>query len=434
MSFWRKEFTPQEIEMVLGKVREARSISPEGKVSVTLLGNIDAWISFLVSALGIEVRTNTLRAHVVRATIFSPDLNVNFTEKDFRTVVYRRLNEDQSQNFKTFKVAFPIWNSPRFLNGVKRIDDVTINFSPSPNTRLFKTICRERLVQRTDSRFEFFFDKERLAELQKCSTCIAHVKANGPEDANERASEAIYEVLGLINMATDWNKGGRWTSRVKGKLPVSEVLIGPHTTTHFSDGTLTHDGFWHEHWNGGPKRSTLTQEKLHAWEKRYNKFCSGVSISPWRKQCKSTAVRYFKAFSNPDLEESFLDGWRLFENIAGSRYEKIETKIVRVSNVFETCTEHQIVGKHLALRRNLISHGHPIKSDDDETLAFQMLQFVLPYAEFFILNGFSFASREQLWEFLDLPDSRIERSEMRKNLHQQLSLLNSAAQFRGEKE
>ena len=146
-----------------------------------------------------------------------------------------------------------------------------------------------------------------------------------------------------------------------------------------------------------------------------------------------SAARYFKAFSNPNLEESFLDGWRLFENVTGSRNEKIKDQINRVSNVFENNIESRIIGKHLALRRNLIAHGHPIKTDDQEVLAFQMLQFIAPYMELFILNGFSFQSPKDFWEFLDLPDSKEIRNEERDGLYRRLSLLDNAAKFRGEK-
>ena len=159
----------------------------------------------------------------------------------------------------------------------------------------------------------------------------------------------------------------------------------------------------------------------------------GVSKSPWRNRCKSAVVRYFEAFSNPNLEESFLDGWRLFENISGSRYEKIDTQLLRASNIFENHKEYSIVGKHLALRRNLLAHGHAIKTDDHETLAFQMLQFVAPFLERYILNGFGFASPEEFWEFLELPAARVGRAVVRTELERRLELLDKAAKFRGER-
>lgn len=432
MSFWRSEFSPEEITYVLDKLREHRKLSPDGKVSLSGAGTVDAWIAFLISASGFEVRTDTLRTKIVRGALLSSNLSEDFSEEDFRRVAYQLRNIYANEEVKVYKVAFPIWNKPDFLNGRKRIDDVTVNLSPSQKTKFFKRISQERDRQRTSRNFELFFTDARLSDLRRCSICIAHVRANSPADANERASEAIYEILGLTNLAKDSGKYWRLSSRVSGKLPVSEVLIGPHTTTHFEDGTLTHDGFWYENWVGGPNFSALNFEKKRAWASRYDQLSKGVSQSLWRDRCKTAVARYFKAFSNPDLKESFLDGWRLFENVTGSRYEKIETQINRASNVFEDNIEYRIIGKHLAHRRNLISHGHPIKTDDDETLAFQMLQFVVPFLEYFILVGFSFRSPEEFWEFLDLPHSQEERISEQNTLRRRLSLLDKAAQFRGE--
>ena len=91
-----------------------------------------------------------------------------------------------------------------------------------------------------------------------------------------------------------------------------------------------------------------------------------------------------------------------------------------------------IVGRHLALRRNLLAHGHAIKTDDEETLAFQMLQFVAPFLERYILNGFEFSPPNEFWEFLELPAQRQDRAADRKELERRLDLLEKAAKFRGE--
>ena len=432
MSFWRSEFTTEEVQFVLKKVRSHRRLEESGSVTLTGMGDLDTWTTFLVSALGIEVRTDNIRHRIIRGALFSPDLEKDFMEADFRKVAYQLRNKYQNEDVKPFKIVFPIWNKPSFLHGTNRAGDVTLNFTPSMASRFFKKAMKAREKQRSSSNFAFHFSKEGMDDLAQCSMCIAHVRANNPTDANERASEAVYGILGLVNLAKDAVKYWRRSSRVKGTLPVSEVLIGPHTTTHFENGALTHDGFWHENWVGGPNQSTLKAPAKQAWEKRYAQLEKGVMRSPWRTKCKEALARYFKAFSNPNLEETFLDGWRLFENVTGSRNEKIADQITRASNVFEDHIENRLIGKHLALRRNLISHGHAIKSDDYETLAFQMLQFVVPYMELYILNGFSFKDPKEFWDFLDLPSSKNARDEERDVLNKRLSLLDKAAHFRRE--
>lgn len=432
MSFWRKDFSEDEINHVLEQLKPLRKISDDGKVILDGAGNIDMYTAFLISAVGFDVRTDALKARVVKSALFSPNLKIDFKEKDFRDVVYKLRHKYQVEDVKPYKVVFPLWNIPPFLKGVRKGQDVTINFSPSIDTRLFKKITQERDDQRSDRQYEPFFSRALVSDLRACSSCVVHVVAHSPADAHERASEALYEILGLLNLAKDGGKYWRISSRIGGKLPVADVLIGPQTTTHDLNGSLTHDGFWHENWVGGPSKKILSKEHLASWEKRYQQLSKGVIKSPWSKFCRSAAVRYFKAFSNPNLEESFLDGWRLFENISGPRHEKIETKVTRASHIFKENVEYRIVGKHLALRRHLISHGHSINANDEETLAFQMLQFVLPFLTRFILNGFSFARPEDFWEFLDLPAARSERLNEVEKLQRRLKLYNKAAQFRGE--
>ena len=432
MGFWRDAFSEQEIRFVLDEARRCRGRNDDGHITFSSGGEYDRWASILASAVGFDVRTDALRARIVRSVLSSPDLAVDFTEKDFRSVAYRLANKYQNQDLTVYRAAFPVWNLPKFLQGTRKVGDVTLNFTPSHKSRVFRTITREREDQRANRQFRIFFTDERSRDLRRCSICIGRVRANSPADANERASEAMYEVLGLVNLAADGGKIWRTSSRVEGKLPVSEVLIGPHTTVHGDDGKLAEDGFWHENWVGGPNPKARTAEAWVAWEEKVRRLELGSARSPWRARCKSAAARYYKAFSNPNLEESFLEGWRLFENISGSRYEKIGDQLVRASNMFEDNAEYLILGKHLALRRNMLAHGHPIKADDEETLAFQMLFFVVPFMRQFILNGLGFRSPEEFWEFLELPAHKDERAADRAELRRRLGLLNKAAKFRGE--
>lgn len=433
MNFWRKEFSQNERDFILAKIKEIRVIRDDGRISFRG-GDYENWVAVLVSAVELKVKSDALRNRIVRATISTHELVADFTEKDFRGVAWKLRHKYQNEDLKTYRVAFPIWNLPKFLRGTRKMGDVTLNFSPSHKTPVFRSIIQEREAQQTNCHYKVFFTNDRLNDLRRCSICLAHVRANSAADANEQASEALYEILGLVNLAADGGKYWRSSSRVAGKLPVSGVLIGPHTTTHLENGKLTHDGFWHENWAGGPSEKALADNEMTAWENRVQQLLQGISKSPWRNSCKSAAARYFKAFSNPNLEESFLEGWRLFENISGSRRDKIKDQVLRASNIFQDNTEYLIIGRHLELRRNLLAHGHAIKTDDEETLAFQMLRFVVPFLERYILNGFNFKSPEEFCEFLDLPVQRLDRTCRRSEHERQLDLLAKAAKFRGEKD
>lgn len=432
MGFWRQYFSRDEIIFILEQIKKHRNVSDQGIISFSNASNWNGWLAILVSAVNFDVRTEALRDRVVRSVIMSSDLTIDFSEEDFRNLAHRILNRYQHQELDVFRVAIPIWNLPQFIYGMKNLGEVKLNFTPSQKTPLFKIISREREVQRNEPHYKSHFTQDRLNDLQRCSLCLAHIRANSAADAYERASEALYEIIGLVNLAADRGKHWRMSFRASGKLPVSDILIGPHTTVHSKSGRLAFDGFWHENWVGGPNRRNLRADAMAAWEKRVQKLEQGIIKSNWRDQCKSAVVRYFKAFSNPNLEESFLEGWRLFENIAGSQSDNVREKILRASNIFENNVEYGIVGRHLGLRRNLLAHGHAIKTDDEETIAFQMLQFVAPFLERYILNGFDFGSPKEFWEFLELPTEIKVRVDRRSELERQIQLLEKVARFRGE--
>ena len=145
-------------------------------------GYSDRYTALLVSAVGFDVRTDALKSHIVRSTLFSPDLNADFTEEDFREVAYRLRNKYQEVDVRPYKVVFPLWNIPPFLTGVRKRGDVTINFSPSTQISLFKTIVCARDKQRSREGFEAFFTEKKASELRDCSTCIVHVTANSPAE------------------------------------------------------------------------------------------------------------------------------------------------------------------------------------------------------------------------------------------------------------
>ncbi|MBL3576336.1 hypothetical protein [Rhodovulum sulfidophilum] len=193
------------------------------------------------------------------------------------------------------------------------------------------------------------------------------------------------------------------------------------------------NNFWYENWNGGPGPKITSDREIEIWEQRFEMLTRSLSTSPWREKCRLSLAQYFKAFSQPNLEDSFLEGWRLFEEISGSRGEKINDKVKRAANIYKKSTQQRIVGKHLKVRRNSLTHGHKIEASDEEMLAFQMLHFLAPLLEHYILNGFRFSKQDELWEFLDLPEGRSERQAMENDLNNKLKLIRKAAIFRQDK-
>lgn len=427
MGFWRKDFTDEDIQRILEKCRELRSVGDDGSVTFKGLHHRPL-TAMLVSAVGFDARTEALKAHILQKTLASPDLPNDFTEKDFRDIAWK-LKDGFQNHSAPHRVVFPIWNKPAFLDGRRRIGPAMINFSPSDRTPLFKRIERERAQQRSWPGFCKHFGDTKTEQLDRCSLCVVRVAAHTHHDAYELASDALYGILGLVNMAADGGKGERMTPGPNLR-PVSDVLIGPHVTVHADNGALAFQGFWYENWPDKPPHP-FSDAELDGLESDYGMLARGAAQSPWSAECRSASVRYFKAFSNPNLHESLLDGWRLMEHVAGSRTDSIKQKLTRVSNAAENRVWWRIVGKHLQARRNMITHGAPIgiQDQEQETLAFQMRGFIRPYLLSYILNTPSLATQEEFWEMLEITDQQDKRVAEESCHQRRVRLLHAAADF-----
>jgi hypothetical protein len=430
MTFWREEFSQEDINFIVERIKSSRTLNSDGNVTVSEgLGQFSDWTSLIVSASAFPAPSQSIRNKVIVDTILSKELPQNFSERDFKCLAWRLLNKI-TNDLRVYRVAVPIWNKPRFLCGTKKINGVHLNITPSKNSKIYIKIIRERADQQGDNIYSIHFNDQVIEDLKGSHLSLSSVKANNPEDAYERVTTAIYELLGIVNISRDSSKRWRLSFRIGGKLPLSDVLIPPHITVHTESGQLATKGFWYHPWVAGATPNHVPDEKIAIWDKNFRYLERAINKSPWRGECKNALSRYFQAFSNPNLEEAFLDGWRLFENVSGSRKEAIEIKIRRSANVFKDHKEHKLLGVHLALRRNLISHGHRVNADDEEVLLFQMSRFLVPYMERFLLNRLNLHSLKEFWDFLDLPHSAEQREKEMKNAVRKVELLKKANSFR----
>lgn len=430
--FWQKSFNASDIDFILKKIKSQRHVSDDGKVSFSGSWGFEGLFSIVSSAIPESEITEAAKSGVIKSLLFSKRLNKDFSEKEFIANFCFFKNIHMRNESRFYRVVFPIWNKPRFLSGKTKLDHGVVDFNPNEDSAFYKRIIKERRKQHEHNEFRYHFQKEILVELDSCDICIVRVKAINPADANEKASNAIYEILGIVNFIRDSGKEWRLSSRTRGTLPVSDVLIAPHTTTHFDNGKITHDGFWHENWSGPTAKLRLSDEYISSWENNYRKIRRYINKSKWRDLCQKAAIKHHKAFSNPNLEDAFLDGWKLFELVSGSQFEKSEVQINRVANVFKDSVEMRVVGKHLAFHRNSITHGHNTNTGSYEAIAFQMVQFISHFLKMFIVNGYRFHNVQEFWDFLDLPAERQERDSEYTKAIKRIEMLKKARAFRGE--
>ncbi|MCF6305125.1 MAG: hypothetical protein L3J33_07130 [Rhodobacteraceae bacterium] len=406
-----------DIGLMLAKLSEDRTLNPDVTISPKGLDTWDKCESFLRTAVVENGKSNAFVGSVVREAMSAEqDLN----EQKFIEHCNRIASIKEQTARQPYKVVFPVWESTGLIRGQKRWNDVSIMFGASPVSNFLRRAKHERAEQLKRQEDCFPINMQGINDLP---LAVCSVQAIDAYDAFELAESAISIELGLYSIFLN---RGKFILTNDPSRPISTVLLAPHMTVHDLSGGMSSDIFWYNEW---PKRMVIkdlpkaTAIKIHANVEKARK---KIRRLPWRSMAEKALVRHHAAFSQSDLEASFLDGWRLLEAIGGHPFEKGETLVKRAAWFFENRDEMFQIGIHLMHRRNLISHGRPIQANDKEGLAFQMKEFLTPFLRTILTNPFSFKDIEELWKFCDLPTNK----EMRKR---QMYLLKCGVEFRQEK-
>lgn len=405
------------IEPVLARLSNTRTLNPDGSQSLVHLGALDEIESYLRTSLDTTGTSDAfMRSVVDKAMGEEQDL----TEEKFLSHCNRIASIKRQNDCKPFKVVFPIWGGNGLVNGRRKWDDVSIFLKVSPNSSFAR---RARL-----DRNEQFANGEStrtvsMAKADKLPLAVCSVNAIDVHDAFEQGETAISKELGLLSL---FASRGKFIITKEPDTPINTVLLAPHMTVHNPTGAISADMFWYNRWPTQlteKQRSQADKDRINDQVERVRK---RIRKLPWRESAEKALARHYTAFGQCDLESSFLDGWRLLESIGGHSREKSETLVKRAAWFFEDRETNYQIGLHLMHRRNLISHGRPMRDVTNEGLAFQMKRFFTPFLHAFLTNPFNFGEIEELWSFCDLP---VERNARLK----QARILKYGAKFRRER-
>lgn len=390
-----------DLEVALRAVSRDRTVHPDGSIASRSFVTVDRWESYLSSALEANGASQAFLDTVIKKSLHHKQ---EMTEGEFLSVCNRKATA-LLKTRDTFRVLFPVWPKKEILSGKWWIGDVMINFSPSTATSFYKKSLSERMrVASSVPEGEKYF---RLAI--GCPLAVATVKAINQLDAFERAEVALSVILG---MHSRYLRRGPYIIPKTSRKPVSLILIAPFMTVHQSNGKLQSEMVWYEDWREEPNEVKKDYDQLQRVISAVNLLWLAVKRSKWRERAEIALIKYYKAVSIADGEDSFLETWRLLEYIGGSDSTRYETLIRRAAFYFEEADEMYQLGQHLMFRRNAISHGKRIQSDDGEAIRFQMIEFVEPLLDSFLRNPFEFLSLEEFWSFCDQPVEKEKRERL----------------------
>ncbi|NYI28360.1 hypothetical protein [Sulfitobacter geojensis] len=320
-----------------------------------------------------------------------------------------------------YKVVFPIHDCGEIIVGKRKSRGVWINFDPTSNSQFMQSVRRNRQSQVGSNNFDH---GANLQEYRDLPLAVVSVDAANASDAFEQAEAAISTDLGLVSL---FLYRGRSIIPENPRTPIARCIIAPHMTVHSPSGALSSQQYWFNHWPQEVRRAGIPADRVTKLLRIVVQYRENLSKLPWKQTAEIALAQHYEAFSKPDGEAAFLGGWRVLETIGGPNFTKSDRLVSRAASFFRDTDYHRDLGRHLQFRRNSVAHGKPIAANDDETVAFQMREFIAPFMWHFISNPFQFRSLDELWSFCDADTERKDR--VRK-----VHILKSAAKFRNESE
>lgn len=385
------------IRPMLERLSDVRTLNPDGSISSSGFGHFEEFESYLRTAIEFEGKSDAFVRRIVKKAIHAEQrMNESRFIEHCKRIARIEIEKDQ----KSFKVLFPIWGSIGALSGRRRWGDVSITFNIRKNSSFAKKATLDRAEQWARHRKKTSIDIENFEDLP---LALCTVKGIDLHDAFEKAEDAISKELGLYSLIAS---RGKFIFSSEPDKPINTILLAPHMTVHDMTGAISSDIFWYNKWPASMTRKTHSEKELEKIIRNVDHVRVRLRNLPWKDQAENALLRHYSAFSQCDLESSFLDGWRLLEAIGGHKTERSEVLVRRAAWFFEDREFQYEVGRHLMERRNLISHGRPVKDKNNESLAFQMKKFLTPFLHGFLTNPFHFESIDEFWSFCDLPVDR----------------------------
>lgn len=404
---WNKDYDP---DLVISRINEVRKTPEGGGVSFSD-HNDEGWQSLLASMVILpKTISPSAKELIVRNTIIGVNLCSPFTKQAFedeikcqRDLYWKKPNVD-------YKVIFEF---PRFIDLKRKsmkLGETTMNFRPSTKTPIFKTILQERQELEKTHIDQLQFKRK---EVGKTQIIIATIKARSAAEAQENATKNFQMLLGLLNYLKNRPKLSRLSfGQIK---QINEFVYLPFTTVHDARGKLAYNGYWYQNW---VSTRTWSAERLRKESDKINKllpiYLKDISALEWKESAHDVLAKYYQAFSEPELEVSFLEIWRVLEKFGGSRECSYDGLIQRCSNMFEDKALYLQFGRHLTERRNAITHGNHFDGSDREVVAYQLMTLMHPLLGFYLRNPFKLKSLKDLWAFADL---KMDASHLKQEIH-----------------
>ena len=247
------------------------------------------------------------------------------------------------------------------------------------------------------------------------------VEAKSYSQASSIAIDSIDIIRGIWNLF--YNRGQFRISSGR-RDPVNNISFGPLHTIHLPNGKLATESWLFETGYMGPHKAFDLKNKKENLYKFQNNVRKLLNKSKFKSQMEAALKKYAQALDIRDWESSYLRLWGLLEYLTNTNEnESHKDTVKRTSFFFQEREYARQVLNHLRDHRNRSVHTGG-NNQNIETLLYQLKNFVEVVLEFQIANKFKFSSRDELTQFVNLPDDVAE-------LKRRQEMISNALKFMG---
>lgn len=391
---WIKGYDPDHLAV---RLEESKALGQDGRVSFNGFGFTE-YIVVLNSMVSLnDTITEFEKNNIVRQAAFSLAKREKISSSGLLKEIDKLETEYLKQKPRKFVLVSTL-SINRFIK-LKRIqiNGTTITFHPYLQKAFFEEI--ESKIKRPAS---YTITGEYPKDYIFVKTSV---KAKSYSQASSIAIDSIDIIRGIWNLF--YNRGQFRISSGR-RDPVNNISFGPLHTRHFPNGKLATESWLYETGYMGPLKAFDMKSRLDNLCKFQNNVRKLLNKNKFRNQMETALQKYAQALDVRDWESSYLRLWGLLEYLTNTNEnESHKDTVKRTSFFFQEREYARQVLNHLRDHRNRSVHTGG-SNQNIETLLYQLKNFVEVVLEFEIANRFNFSSREELTQFMNLPEDISE--------------------------
>jgi len=407
---WIKGYDPEHLAV---RLEESKSLRKDGRIAFAGFG----FSEYIVVLNSMTSLNNTISEFEKKRIVTQATFNLARRKEITSTGLLKEITKFETKYLSQKPQQF-VLVSTLSINNKCKLKRIKINGS----TITFHRHLDKHFADEIDTKIKKKASRSIIGEYPKSYIFLkTSVKAKSGSQASIMAIDSIDIIRGIWNFY--YNQGRYRISSDGRKDPINNIVFGPLHTIHYPNGKLATTSLLYETGYIGPLESfnmVDTLVDLYKFQENVRKF---LKRNIFRNHIEVALRKYTQALDLRDLESSYLRLWGLLEYLTNTNENETHKETVKRASFFFQEREYaKQVLNHLRNHRNRSVHTGE-NNQDIEILLYQLKNFVEVILRFLIVNKFRFSNREELTQFMNLPDNTSELKRRKKLIENALNFI-----------